>query len=297
MSCWVGGRRFSCKFQPMSMREIVTDVVRRAMAAAMVVVCLAIAGNAVAREDDEKAAAEKKKWEAPFGGFYSASLTVVSDYSFGGISQTNRQPAFQPSVGYRTPALIEGQNLWFYLGAWGSNINFASVGPAVEVDLSGGFKWRTLSNKLSFDLGYIRYTFLGVPAELAYNYGEFNLGVTYDFGVAQLGGRVRFSPQSFGDSGKSWSERALLSVPLPFLKVNENVALKVYAAVGNQSAERFLQYGIPSADYWFWGGGLIVSAYGLDITVAYTDTSIDIAGCNNTTNCQGRILVGISKVF
>ena len=221
----------------------------------------------------------------------------MSDYTFGGISQTNRQPAFQPSVAYRTPSLIDGTNLWLYLGAWGSNINFAGFGPAVEVDLSGGVKWRTLSNKLSFDLGYIRYTFLGVPAELAYNYGEFNFGVTYDFGPAQLSGRVRFSPQSFGDSGQSWSERALLSVPLPFLKVNEDVAFKVYGSLGNQSSERFLQYGIPSPDYWFWQLGLVVSAYGLDVTVAYTDTSIDIAGCGNTTNCQGRFILGVTKTF
>ena len=266
-----------------------------ALVAAVSIMAGVVAGAGAAHAEEEKV--PEKKWEAPFGGFYSAALTVVSDYTFGGISQTNRQPAFQPSVGYRTASLIEGQNLWFYLGAWGSNINFASVGPATEVDLSGGFKWRTLENRLSFDLGYIRYTFLGVPAEFAYNYGEFNFAPAYDFGFAQLGARIRFSPQSFGDSGKSWSERALLSVPLPFLKVNENVTLKIYGTVGNQSAERFLQYGIPSPDYWFWGAGLIVGAYGLDITVAYTDTSIDVAGCGNTTNCQGRFLVGITKAF
>ncbi|MDI1287467.1 MAG: TorF family putative porin [Reyranella sp.] len=265
-------------------------------AVAVSVASLVVMAAGTAHADEEKVP-EKKKWEAPFGGFYSAALTVVSDYAFGGISQTNRQPAFQPSVGYRTSSLIEGQNLWFYLGAWGSNINFASVGPAIEVDLSAGFKWRTLENKLSFDLGYIRYTFLGVPAELAYNYGEFNFAPAYDFGPAQLGFRIRYSPQSFGDSGRSWSERALLSVPLNFLHVNEDVAMKIYGSVGNQSAERYLRYGIPSSDYWFWQLGFVVSAYGLDITVAYTDTSIDVAGCGNTTNCQGRFLLGISKVF
>lgn len=268
------------------------------LAALMTALVMMAASPAFADDDDDDdMAPNRKKWEAPFGGFYSAALTVVSDYSFGGISQTNRQPAFQPSVGYRTPSLIEGANLWLYLGGWGSNVTFASVGPAVEVDLSGGFKWRTLSNKLGWDVGYIRYTFLGVPAEYAYNYGEFNLAASYDFGFAQLTGRVRFSPQSFGDSGKSWSERALVSVPLPFLKVNENVSFKAYGTVGNQSAERFLQYGIPSPDYWFWGAGLVVSAYGLDITVAYTDTSIDVAGCGYTTNCQGRVILGVTKAF
>ena len=84
---------------------------------------------------------------------------------------------------------------------------------------------------------------------------------------------------------------------MPFLRINEDIAFKVYGSLGNQSVERFLNYGIPSNDYWFWQLGLVVSAYGLDITVAYTDTSIDISGCGNTTNCAGRILLGVSKTF
>jgi uncharacterized protein (TIGR02001 family) len=242
-------------------------------------------------------APEQARWHAPFGGFFSASLTAVSDYTFGGISQTNRQPAIQPSIGYRTPSVSEDVNLWAYLGLWGSNIYFSGVGESVEVDVSGGLKWRTLGRRLSFDLGYIRYLYPGVPAQYSYEYGEFSLTGSYDFGFAQLAGRIRFSPHSFGDSGNSWSERAFLAVPLPFLRVNENLAFKAYASVGNQSAERFLNYGLPSGDYWFWQSGLIIRAYGLDVTVAYTDTSIDIAGCGNTTNCQGRIIVGVTKAF
>ena len=110
------------------------------LAALMTALVMMAASPAFADDDDDDMAPNRKKWEAPFGGFYSAALRVVSDYSFGGISQTNRQPAFQPSVGYRTPSLIEGANLWLYLGGWGSNVTFASVGPAVEVDLSGGIQ-------------------------------------------------------------------------------------------------------------------------------------------------------------
>ena len=159
-------------------------------------------------------AAEKERWHGPFGGTFSAAFTVVSDYSFAGISQTNRQPAFQPSLSYRTPSVSDTQNLWAYLSVWGSNINFNGVGPSIEVDLSGGLKWRTLNNRLSFDLGYVQYLYPGVPAQYAYEYGEFYLSAAYDFGFAQLAGRVRHSLNAFGDSGSSWSERALLSVCL-----------------------------------------------------------------------------------
>ena len=242
-------------------------------------------------------APDQARWHGPFGGFFSASFTVVSDYSFAGISQTNRQPAFQPSFGYRTPSFSETFKSWAYLNVWASNINFAGVGDSIEVDLSGGLKWRMLDNRLSFDLGYVRYLYPGVPAQFAYEYGEFYLTATYDFGFASLSGRVRHSPNAFADSGSEWNGRGLLSVPLPFLRVNEDIAFKIYGSLGNQSVERFLNYGLPSNDYWFWQLGLVVSAYGLDITVAYTDTSIDVSGCGNTNNCAGRVLLGITKSF
>ena len=280
---------------------------RGAMAGAMIIALLAFAagvaraqGHAQTQGAVEQApehAPEQARWHGPFGGFFSASFTVVSDYSFAGISQTNRQPAFQPSLGYRTPSFTETFKSWAYLNVWASNIVFANVGDSIEVDVSGGLKWRTPDNRLSFDLGYVRYLYPGVPAQFAYEYGEFYLTATYDFGFASLSGRVRHSPNAFADSGAEWNGRGLLSVPLPFLKVNEDIAFKVYGSLGNQSVERFLNYGIPSNDYWFWQLGLVVSAYGLDITVAYTDTSIDISGCGNTTNCAGRILLGITKSF
>ena len=41
----------------------------------------------------------------------------------------------------------------------------------------------------------------------------------------------------------------------------------------------------------------MVSVYGFDLSAAYTDTNIDIAGCANTLNCQGRVIFGVSKSF
>ena len=39
------------------------------------------------------------------------------------------------------------------------------------------------------------------------------------------------------------------------------------------------------------------TAYGLDFNVAYTDTSIEPAGCGNTNYCAGRFFVSVTKVF
>jgi len=72
---------------------------------------------------------------------------------------------------------------------------------------------------------------------------------------------------------------------------------KVFGNVGNQYVERFANYGIPQNNYWDWQLGAVVSVYGFDISAAYTDTNVDVQGCLNTQNCQGRIILGISKAF
>ena len=242
-------------------------------------------------------AEEGERWHAPFGGAFSANFTVASDYSFAGVSQTKLGPAFQAGLDYKTAELSETVPLWFYLTAWGSNIDFPTTGQGVEIDLSGGLKFHAFDRKLSVDLGYTRYLYPGIPADLAYDYGEIGLNVGYDFGVATLAGRVRYSPNSFGSSGTSWNKRALLSVPLPFLRFSEDISFKAYGTLGNIWVDRFLAYGLPSNDYWYWQLGLVTSAYGLDLTVAYTDTSIEPAGCGFTNYCAGRVFVSVTKTF
>ena len=246
---------------------------------------------------DAARAEETERWNAPFGGFFSANFTLASEYSFAGISLTQLGPAVQAGLDYRTPTVSADVPVWLYLSAWGSNIDFPSAGPAVEIDLAGGLKFRAFDKKLNVDFGYIRYLYPGIPASFAFEYGELSLNVGYDFGFALLTGRVRYSPNSFSNSGNSWNKRALLSVPLPFLKVSENFAFKAYGTLGNIWAERYLDYGIPSSDYWYWQIGFVTSAYGLDVTIAYTDTSIDPAGCGNTSYCSGRVFASVTKTF
>ena len=70
------------------------------------------------------APAEKETWKAPFGGTFSATFAFATDYSYRGISQTQRQVAAQAAFGYETPSLSLGQDaaLSAYVGAWGSNV-------------------------------------------------------------------------------------------------------------------------------------------------------------------------------
>ncbi len=136
-----------------------------------------------------------------------ASFTVVSEYSFAGISQTNRQPAVQPGLHYRTPSISEDINLWAYVAAWGSNVDFPGTGPGIEVDLLSGIKFLAFERRMTVDMGYVRYLYPGVPGSFAYDYGDFVVSVGYDFDLFQLNGRVRYSLNSFGASSNA-SEQA-----------------------------------------------------------------------------------------
>ncbi|MGQ0582989.1 MAG: TorF family putative porin [Reyranella sp.] len=242
-------------------------------------------------------ATEKESWKAPFGGNFTAGFAFLNDYSYRGISQTQLQVAAQVNVGYETPTISQAVPISAYVGAWGSNVYFPNTGAIAEVDLLTGLRLKTMEDKLTFDLGYIRYNYLGAASNLFYDFNEFGLVGGYDFGVAQFSAAVRYSPNFFANSGIAWYKWAQVTVPLPFIKVNENVAFKVFGNIGNQYVERFANYGIPTNNYWDWQLGAVVSVYGFDISAAYTDTNIDVQGCLNTLNCQGRIILGISKAF
>jgi uncharacterized protein (TIGR02001 family) len=229
---------------------------------------------------------EKETWKAPFGGSWTATFAFATDYSYRGISQTQRQVAVQPSFTYETPTVSENVALSAYVGAWGSNVYFGNTNPTIaEVDLIAGLRLKALDGKLTGDLGYIRYNYLGAPSNLFYDFNEFGLVLGYDFGVAQVQGALRYSP--------NWGQ---VTVPIPYT-FNENFAFKLYGAIGNQYVERFVNYGIGNNNYWDWQIGFTATVYGVDLTIAYIDTNLDVAGCANTMNCDARAVFTISKTF
>ena len=209
---------------------------------------------------------EKESWKAPFGGTFTATIGAVNDYSYRGISQTQRQVAVQGSAVYETRTFSEQLPLTAYAGFWGSNVNFPGTGAAAEIDINAGFRLKTFSDKLTFDLGYTRYNYPGTPDSLMYGNNEFSLVAGYDFGVAAVTGAVRYSPNFFANSGIAWYKWGQIAVPLPFIKVNENVSFKAFGTLGNQYVQNYTNYGIPNNNYWDWQAGFVVTIYGFDFT-------------------------------
>jgi uncharacterized protein (TIGR02001 family) len=82
---------------------------------------------------------------------FNAGLTT--DYRYRGISQTRLKPALQGGLDYA--------NGPFYLGAWGSTIQWikdGGGGASVEVDIYGGYKGQ-VSKELSYDIGVLTYQY------------------------------------------------------------------------------------------------------------------------------------------
>lgn len=244
-------------------------------------------------------AEEKEVWKGPFGGTFTFGIAGTTDYNYRGISQTQRQMAVQPTFVYESATVAESVPVSAYGGFWASNVSFAGGSNVwAEVDLIAGLRAKALDGKLTGDLGYIRYSYLGSDAgPLFYDFNEFGLVVGYDFGVVALSGAVRYSPNFFANSGRAWYKWAQAVVPLPFIKINDDISFKVFGTLASQYVEKNANYGIPNNDYWDWSLGLTVTVYGFDLSIAYVDTNIDVPGCLNSYNCEARAIFTVSKTF
>jgi uncharacterized protein (TIGR02001 family) len=268
----------------------VQSVFRLALCVALWTICAA----SIARAEEPS-----DRWIGPFDGRFHASFTIASDYAQNGISNTELGPAFQASLDYSSPYLLPRGNppLWLYGSVFGSNVSFPNAGSGTEIDVAGGLKMRLMEGKLSLQLGYVRYLFPDIAASFGLEYGEVEAKADYDFGPLTVSGRLRYSENEQGGVGQSWNKRALVTAPLPFLELPFDASMKVYGSLGDFWGEKPEAVGLLAPDYLYWQVGLVISVWGLDLTVAYTDSDIAPAGCGNTRLCEGRAFVSVTKVF
>ncbi|NJC32690.1 uncharacterized protein (TIGR02001 family) [Sphingomonas jejuensis] len=109
----------------------------------------------------------------------SANLSVVSDYVFRGVSQSDGDPAIQASVEVAAPS-------GFYAGTFASN-STAYDGADVEVDLYGGYRFDLAG--IGLDAGVISYLYPGARQSssielhatggIAVATGEIRAGISY----------------------------------------------------------------------------------------------------------------------
>jgi len=105
----------------------------------------------------------------------SFNAGVVSDYRYRGISQSRLKPAAQGGLDL-------AHKSGFYLGAWGSTIKWiedsGSTDGNVELDLYGGYKGE-LAKGLAYDVGVLRYEYVGNKLGRVSNYANANTTEVY----------------------------------------------------------------------------------------------------------------------
>ena len=208
---------------------------------------------------------------AASGAEISANVTLTTDYSFRGWSQTLRDPAIQ---GGFDVAFDSG----FSFGTWASNVNFGET--SMELDLYVG--WSTeLTEGVSLDLSAIYFDYPNDRAAL--NYQE--LAASLSFGDVSVS--VNYSPEYLGTEDVTFFYPAV-SYSRGF---SENVSASV--SIGYSKADS------PTGD--FFGEDDDYLDYGASVswsTAVGIDVTVGLVGTNNTAcgdDCELRPVFSLSK--
>ena len=248
-----------------------------------------IGGLALPAQAQERYLEQKDAPTGPQGNGFSlsASAALTTDYVFRGISQTQENPAVQAS--------LDASYGMFYLGAWGSNVDFGA-GPAgqdianIEIDYYAGItpEWQGLS----FDVGGIYDTYPGAfDPGTEFNYFELKTGAAYTFMDALTVGVTNYwSPENFAETGNADAlefagEYAFGGKLFNFFDPS------VSGMVGLQWIE-------DATDYTYWNVGFTLGFMdNWSADVRYWDTDLSDGACGLTTLCDSRVVGTISASF
>jgi uncharacterized protein (TIGR02001 family) len=199
----------------------------------------------------------------------SANVTLATDYTFRGISQTGERGAIQGGFDWAGESGI-------YAGIWASNINFGGD-ASTEMDYYGGFAGET-DGGFGYDIGFIYYDY---ENESEFDYLEFALGLSYaDFSVG-----VNYSDE-FGDGGPTYIYySAGYSISL-----TEEFSLGFNIGYTDTDEDDFWEDGADT--YMDYGVTLGYSAFDLDFALAFIGTDLD-----DVDAADDRVVFSISRSF
>lgn len=201
----------------------------------------------------------------------SATATFTTDYVFRGISQTNQNPAAQ--------AEFDATYGIFYLGMWGSNVDFAN---SLEIDYYGGIAptWKGIS----FDIGGLEYTYPGADGLDLF---ELKTGASYTFFEQLTLGVTNYWGVNGDYDVLEWSgEYAFANKWWIF-------SPSVSGLVGSQWADS------GGTDYTYWNAGLTLGFLdNWSADIRYWDSDLSAAACGGSTdNCDERVVGTVSASF
>lgn len=167
----------------------------------------------------------------------TGGVTVVSDYRFRGLTQTNKDPAVQGTVNLNHESGL-------YVGTFASSIDGGADGstPAltnyggVEIDFYGGYT-KTLSSGFGFDVGLLYYYYADAAAGLNSDFFEPYASVNYTIGPvnAKVGANYAWGGQKGLDFTAGSDDSLYLYGDLTYTIPNSPLSLKAHYGVSNGS--------------------------------------------------------------
>ena len=220
----------------------------------------------------------------------SGNVSMTSDYRFRGISQTDTQPAIQ---GGFDVAYDNG----VYIGMWGSNVEFSSV--SMELDYYVGYSG-SISEDISFDLGYIYYDYPGATAQdlgfgsIDYDYEEVYASISYkDFTLG-----AAYSDDYWLESGNFYYVYGDYSFALPHdvsldLHYGYNDFENSSSDTGQDGGQAFLSGDEDSySDYSI---TLTKAFAGVDVSLSWVDTDLSQSEVFGTNWADSTVVFAVSK--
>ena len=225
----------------------------------------------------------------------NGTATVVSDYRFRGISQTDRNVAIQGSI---TLSHESG----FYATVWGSSVSgyvTAATTSNVELDLIAGFK-KTFGGT-TVDVGVLYYVYPKtklIGDRSSSDFVEPYLAISHTFGPVTAKGTVAWAPKQkalaldqIGPSRSNVYLAADLSAAIP------NTPLSLTAHLGHSIGPSWLATTGRGNAYTDWGLGASLTFKNLSVSVQYVDTNTTFFTPSGKDAAKGGIVATLGVSF
>jgi uncharacterized protein (TIGR02001 family) len=195
---------------------------------------------------------------------WSITMGGTSDYIFRGLSLSNEDPAFQPSVNFGYGIL--------YFGLWGSNVSGDGFAPW-ETDIYGGIK--PVWGPVTFDFGVVWYTYPGADklgGSLGLDYVEFKAGASYS-PIKNLTYTpiLWYTPDQGGHYSETFTTESTLAYTLPACGI---FTPTVSGLIGWSTAQND-GFFLGEDDYTYWNAGMALAVEKFTFDFRYWDTNID----------------------
>lgn len=209
----------------------------------------------------------------------SSTWTAASDYDFRGITQSTQDPAIQGSIDFAADS-------GWYVGAWGSNVDFGDTDVDLEVDFYTGFSGSSEAG-LGYDAGIVYYSY---PDDSSLDYLEIYGSLSKDW----FKGKVWYSNDFGGDATvgetPAWYFEGNGTFPLP---QNFSVLAHVGYSAGNY-------WKAADSEYFDYALGVGYTAGKLNLALKWVDGS-DLSVADGTPgdvfSSEARVIFTVVTTF